>query len=670
MFVLLMSYIQFDKTQLINLEYSLQKELIRSNRAGSFSASTILGCNTRKYHGLLICPQPQLDGQMHVLLSKVDESVIQQEKIFNLGVNRYPGTYHPRGHKYVRDFSADKIPLITYRVGGVVLTRETMFVTGKQQVLIRYTLLEAHSPTKLRIQPFLAFRNIHRLSKRNMDANTRYDPIDHGVRMTLYAGYDPVCMQLSVTNAEYVHSPDWFNDLEYAQEAARGYDAHEDLFVPGFFEFSMKKGGSVVFSASTDLVNPKSLTRQFNAELNKRISRDSFQSSLQNAAEQFLVKDSNGWFVSTGFPWLDHSGRYGMISLPGLSRAVGSEPMADAFLKHQISVMKGIEFMECTPSSQTKSRSADTALWFFRSLQLCFPKRPAKSLWQHYGKVMEAILNGYAGGQLSGVDLHENGLLHIGSDFPDLTWMNARNGEMHIIPRFGYVIEVNALWYNAVCFALDVAKKSGASAFVKRWQDQPGLIKNSFINTFWLPREKYLADFVHKDVANHSVRPNQLMAVALPYSPLDPIQAKHVLDRVDGDLLTPRGIRSLSPRDPNYKGHYTGNARERDQALHQGSAWVWLLGPYSDACFRLYGKEAKKRISKVFLAFEEVLTERGIGTVSEIFDGDPPHASCGAIAFSPSVAELFRIGLLCGESKAVVPGLQPRSGRNLKTVNT
>ena len=219
-----MGFIKFDNDQLVNLEYSLKRELLRNNRAGSFSCTTIIGCNTRKYHGLLVCPQPLLDKGRHVLLSKLDETVIQRESEFNIGISKYPGTYFPKGHKYVVNFSAEKIPMVTYRVGGVLLTKETLFATHQERVMIRYTLVEAQSPTRIRIKPFLAFRNIHALSKKNISLDTKYERIENGIKTRIYQGYSYLNMQLSISDYEYVHAPDWYNDIEYYHERERGYD--------------------------------------------------------------------------------------------------------------------------------------------------------------------------------------------------------------------------------------------------------------------------------------------------------------------------------------------------------------------------------------------------------------------------------------------------------------
>ncbi len=298
-----MSYIKFDKSQLINLEYSLSRELVRSSRSGAFGTTTIINCNTRKYHGLLIAPQPDIDGENHVLLSTLDETVIQHDAEFNLGIHKYPGgRYSPKGHKYVRDFEADPIPKLTYRIGGVVLTKERLFLTNDDRILISYTLVDAHSPTKLRFSPFLAFRNIHKLTKENVYYDNKYIKVRNGIRVKMYPGYSPLFMQFS-KNVEYTHVPDWYYNIEYFREQERGYDYKEDLYVPGFFELDIKKGESVVFSAGLSEIHPPSLKRIFLNEVEKRIPRSNSENCLINAAQQFIVRKGKYAGIIAGFPF-------------------------------------------------------------------------------------------------------------------------------------------------------------------------------------------------------------------------------------------------------------------------------------------------------------------------------------------------------------------------------
>ncbi len=638
-----MGYIKFDKTQLINLAYSLDKEMVRSNRSGAFSCTTIIGCNTRKYHGLLICQQPQLDGDHHVLLSKVDETIIQRDASFNLGVNKYPGSFSPKGHKYVRHFSADILPVVTYRVGGVILTKETLFVTEKDMVMIRYTLQEAHSPTRLRLQPFLAFRNLHDLSKRNIHLDTKYSAEPNGISVRLYDGYPRLYMQCSKKSAEYVHAPDWYNDLEYFHEADRGYAAQEDLYVPGFFEFPIRKGESIILSASTSEARPASLTRLFNDELKKRIPRDSFHNSLKNSASQFFVSKGDRTSIHAGFPWIDYSGRYTFISLPGLSHAAPENSLPMRVIDSMVHSMKGPWFPESYHKGQADYQAIDTPLWFFHALQHTLAGVDSKDLWQRYGGVMKRILDAYSRPDQVDLQLHENGLLHISPSSATLTWMNATSEGRPFSPRYGYVVEINALWYNALRYAIELASAGGDKEFYQRWETVAQSIEKSFTEVFWHNEGAYLADYVHDHQANLQVRPNQVIAAGLKYSPLSKNQVKQILDVAVQQLLTPRGLRSLSPRDPLYKGRYRGDVWSRDSAYHQGTVWVWPLAFFASAWIRVYGKQGKKFLKDLLKGFEETLTESGIGTVSEIFEGDPPHKACGTLSFAASLGELLRM---------------------------
>ncbi len=626
-----MGYIEFEKTQLINLEYSLNKEMIRSNRAGSFSCTTILGCHTRKYHGLLISPQPKLDGGHHILLSKVDETIIQRDAEFNIGVNKFPGSFFPKGHKYVRDFSADLIPIVTYRVGGVVLTKETMFVTEEERVLIRYTLVEAHSPTKLRIRPFLAFRNIHQLSKKNIDLNTKYQQVPNGIKVKMYKGYPNLFIQLSRKHSEYVHVPDWYNDFEYIEEKLRGYEYLEDLYTPGFFEVPIKKGESIVFSASTKQTAPANLSRLFNAELKKRTPRNSFENCLSNSAEQFFFRKDGKTGIVAGYPWYGMSGRYTFISLPGLAAC---------------KTLRGLCREVIGSMTINMSEAADIPLWFFWALQNCFSGESRSRLWEQFGPVVTRILDGYIQGDCTGVRLAENGLVHIDPAFPDITWMNARVGGQPVTPRYGFVVEINALWYNALCYGAALAHAGGEKEPSARWQRIAEQAKEAFPAVFSIPGKPHLADFVYGDEQDQSMRPNQVLVASLPYSPLPELLRKQVIDAVRRELLTPRGLRTLSPGDPRYQGKYSGNVEQRDKAFHQGTVWPWLLGHFAEGYLRLHGHQGIDLVRSLYDGFQDTMKENAIGSISEIFEGDPPHRADGASSFAPSVAEIRRIHCL------------------------
>ena len=283
-----MSYIKFEKGQIVNLEYSLSREIIRSNRAGSYSCYTILGSNTRKYHGLLVCPVDELDGERYVLLSSVDVTVVNNDRSFNTGIRKYQGdNYSPKGHKYLDDIEIETIPVRIYRVGGVILKQERLLVHYEEQFLARVTVMEASEPMKLQIRPFLAFRNIHGLTHANMAANTKVEIIENGIRSKLYDGFPYLNMQFS-TKTEFVHVPDWYLGVEYTEEQKRGYYYSEDLFTPGFFEVEAKEGDVIVFSASTKEEKTSGLKSKFTKTVTGKIPRNSFINCLRNAAHQFI----------------------------------------------------------------------------------------------------------------------------------------------------------------------------------------------------------------------------------------------------------------------------------------------------------------------------------------------------------------------------------------------
>ncbi|MBC8314283.1 MAG: glycogen debranching enzyme family protein [Bacteroidetes bacterium] len=645
-----MSYINFDKNQLVNLEYSLQREMIRSNRAGSYASSTIINCNTRKYHGFLVTPQPGIDYDNHVLLSSVDETVIQQEAEFNLGIHKYKGgKYNPKGHKYIRDFSVDEVPRLVYRVGGVILTRETILITQEDRIIIKYTLEEAHSPTRIRLRPFLAFRNVHHLSKENTYADKKYKKVAGGIRVKMYEGYTDLFMQLSKEN-EYTHVPDWYYDIEYQEEMDRGYACHEDLYVPGFFEFDIKKGESVCFSAGTTEVAPKSIKRVYTYELKKRIPRDDFENCLANAAQQFIVKRGDKTDIIAGFPWFGRWGRDTFIALPGLTLVTGDHKICKAVIDTMIKQMKGPLFPNIDFGKDSSYNSADGSLWFFWALQqYTIAIGHQKLVWKEYGWKMKQILEGYRSGIEFNIHMEPSGLIYAGIPGKAVTWMDAIAYGKPVTPRIGLVVEINALWYNAIMFSLEIANEAGDMDFVRNWNDIAKMIPGAFLETFWNAEKGMLADYVDGEYKDWSVRPNMVFATSLPFSPVDEEIRKRVLSRIKQELLTIRGLRTLTPVSAAYKGIYFGDQTERDQAYHQGTVWPWLFGHFAEGYLKIHGRSGLSFIKGYYEEFAQTLTEHGVGTISEIYDGDPPHTPRGAISQAWSVAEILRVNQLIQE---------------------
>ncbi len=638
-----MGYISFDKNQLVNLEYSLKRELIRTSRSGAYASSTIINCNTRKYHGLLVCPMENIDGDNHVLLSSLDVSIIQHDEEFNLGVHKYPGNvYYPKGHKYLRDFQIETIPYFIFRVGGLLLKMERI-LSDDDRIMLKYTLLEAHTDTKLRFQPFLAFRNVHKLSKANFFVNTKYTAVDNGIKLRMYDSYKYLYMQLS-KKCEYVHVPDWYYNVEYIEEQERGYDYAEDLYVPGYFEVPIKVGESVIFTAALSEISPSNISRKFNIELSKRSPRNNYEECLRSAAQQFLCKRNGKTEIVAGYPWFGRWGRDTFISLPGLTLYAGNAKACREVLDTMTSEMKNGLFPNIGVGDDAALNSVDAPLWFFWALQEYAKTLPdEKQVWKLYGKKMKSVLEAYRQGTHYNIKMHDNGLIWQGATGKALTWMDAVVNGKPVTPRIGFAVEINALWYNAVMFSLEMAKANGDNTFVEQWKDIPELTKSSFLSCFWDEESGYLADVVTYDEVDNSVRPNQIFACSLPYSMLTVEMMASVVNKVQSRLLTPKGLRSLSPDSPNYKGVYFGNQEERDSAYHQGTVWTWLLGHFCEAVLKVYGKQGLPLVKKIAYSFEEDMTVAGIGSISEIYDGDPPYNPRGAIAQAWSVAEVLRI---------------------------
>jgi predicted glycogen debranching enzyme len=638
-----MSYIKFEKGQVVNLEYSLAREMIRTNRAGSYSSTTLVGCNTRKYNGLLVCPVDELGGERFVLLSSLDVTVVNKDKSFNTGIRKYKGDYFsPKGHKYVEDYDTDDIPSRIYRVGGVILKQERLMVHYEEQLLMRFSILEASEPMKLQFRPFLAFRNIHQLTHANLAANTRVDFIENGIRSKMYEGFPWLNIQFS-TDAEFIQMPDWYRGVEYIEEQKRGYDYSEDLFTPGFFELKAKKGDVIVFSASTKEEKTAGLKQKFSKTVSGKIPRDSFINCLRNAAQQFVEKRGGKTLIIAGYPWFGAWGRDTFIALPGLALARHGLVLYREVLDTQINKMKDGLFPNMGSTSNPAFNSVDAPLWFFWAVQQ-YTEHGGTDAWERYGEAAKSVLNAFKNGTAFNIHMRDNGLIYADASGKALTWMDAVVHGTPVTARRGYDVEINALWYNAVCFSLEMAAKGNDKTLIKEYQKLPELIKKSFLDIFWDEKIGYLADYVNDDEGENTfIRPNMVIAVSMPYSMLNKDQMKKILDIADRDLVTIRGLRSLSPSNKLYQGICRGNQEERDSAYHQGTVWPWLYGPFCEGWLKVYGQQGVQKVKKLIYGLEAVMSEHGISTISEIYDGDPPHSPQGAISQAWSVGEVLRI---------------------------
>ena len=646
-----MSALTFDKSELGNLEYSLQREMLSTDRMGGYMSTTIVCCNTRRYHGLMVAPIDDSD-RTYVLLSSLDETVIQHDQTFNLALHRFPGVYEPRGHKYITDFEYTPTPSITYRVGGVILRKEMLWIHKRTQLMIRYTLLDAHSETRLRLRPFLAFRDKHALTHANMEADGHSYPAVNGVKCRLYGSFPWLYLQTSKPGTEFIPAPDWYYNFEYLQDLARGYEGHEDLMTTGYFETELKKGESIIFSASLDeMGSTKTIEEVFAASIARRTHKIDFLSCLEHSARQFVIRrPGNRTEVIAGYPWHGVSGRQAFVSLPGITLQQDHKEDCIDVLDTQVREMQQGMFS----GSASAAAAVDAPLWFFWTLQRLGEQIGGKEIWKRYGKAMKELLESYRRGIAGRIALQENGLIRTAAGDMPLTWMNSTIAGRAVTPRDGFQVEVNALWYNAVCYTLELARQEKDKAFVKEWEALPAHIENAFRELFLLP-EGYLADYIDEQGAHDDIRPNMILACCLPYKPVDEQTRIDVIRTVRQHLLTPRGLRTLSPRNPLYKGSQEGSPEERDFAAKNGSVWPWLLSFYVKACFDIDGAAYLPTAEEILANFEEEIQSYGIGSIGELYDADPPYAARGAISQAWSVGAILDIYHMIQGYRAAAP---------------
>lgn len=637
-----MSYLRFDKTLMTNLEESLQREVLRTNKAGAYHCTTIVDCNTRKYHGLLVIPIPDIDDENHVLLSSLDETVIQHGAEFNLGLHKYQGDhFNPNGHKYIREFDCERIPATIYRVGGVVLQKEKIFVHHENRILIRYTLLEAHSATTLRFRPFLAFRSVREYTHENGQANRDCQPVAHGIKTCMYPGYPELVMQLNKANS-FHFIPDWYRGIEYSKEQERGYEFNEDLYVPGYFEVDIKRGESVVFSAGISEIEPEGLLPLFEEEVADRTPRDSFYHCLKNSAHQFYYRRGDEHYILAGYPWFKCRARDLFIALPGLTLALNDVEEFDVVMRSAEGAIR--QFLAGEPIGYQiyELEHPDVLLWAVWAIQQYAKATSKEQCREKYGDLLREIVEFIRSSRHENLFLHANGLLYANGKERAITWMNATVDGKPVTPRTGYIVEFNALWYNALCFVADLWREEAHEPLVGILTDQAALTAQSFVEVF-LNEYGYLLDYVDGNRMDWSVRPNMIFTVAFDYSPLDRTQKKRVLDTVTKELLTPKGLRTLSPKSGGYNPNYVGPQRERDYAYHQGTAWPWLIGFYMEAYLRIYKMSGVSFVERQLIGLEDELTIHCIGSLPELFDGNPPFKGRGAVSFAMNVAEILRL---------------------------
>lgn len=634
-----MSYLKFDKRLMVNLEESLTREVLRTNRKGAYHCTTIVDCNTRKYHGLLVMPVPELDDDNHVLLSSLDETVIQHKAEFNLGLHKYQGgSFSPNGHKYIREYTSDTVPRTLYRVGGVILSKEKVFSSFENRIMIKYTLEDAHSATTLRFRPFLAFRSVKNLTYENGTLNRSYEEIPNGIKTCMYPGYPELFMQFS-KKATFVYQPDWYRGIEYPKEQERGYPYQEDLYVPGYFEVAIKKGESVYFCAGDEQVVTTRLKSLYEEEVNARTPRDNFFNSLKNSAQQFYYRpNETDAYLLAGYPWFKVRARDLFLSLPGSTLSIDDPVRFEKIMHTAIPALR--RFMEIGAEDAVihEIGQPDVFLWAIWAIQQYASHVGVEKACEQYTDIVGEMIDYILDQKHPDMRVMDNGLLYAEGKDKAITWMNSTVNGKPVVARSGYIVEFNALWYNALCFYNELTNGPQNDKLAPLIMRINISFPEMFVNGY-----NYLFDSVSDSRVDWSVRPNMIFAVSLPYSPLSRMQRRAVLDYVTKELLIPKGLRSLSPKSEGYRPYYVGSQYDRDLAYHQGAAWPWLLGPYLEAYLRVFGKSGVSFAERMLISLEEEISLHCIGTISELFDGNPPFTSRGAISYAPSVSAILRV---------------------------
>ena len=639
-----MSYLKFDKNLLINLEQSLRLEVLRTNQSGAYHCTTIVGANTRKQHGLLVIPVPEIDDNSHVLLSSLDETVIQHGAPFNLGLHRYSGgVYSPNGHKYIREYDCERVPTHTFRVGGVILKREKIFITNENRILIRYTLVDAHSKTTLQFRPFLAFRNANDLCVENQVASRDYKEVSNGISTCMYDGYPELFMQVN-HKPKFVFDPHWYKGIEYIKDLERGIPYTEDLYVPGYFEVDMKKGDTIIFSAGVSEVNTRQLTKMYEDEIKTRTPRTSFYNCLKNSAKQFYMTNADGHYLFAGYPWFKVRARDEFIALPGCTLSNHHRPDFEAIMDTAKEAFT--RWMETgEPDKHLQGIDLpDVPLWAAWAIQRYSHDTDVPTARERYGELVAQLIDFIIDGKHPNLQVDDNGLVRTDGTRQPMSWMDsARPDGTPLIPRTGYLVEFNALWYNALMFLLQMyADDKQMQSRVERWQKISDAYSESFAPTF-LNDYGYLYDYVNGSYTDLSVRPNMVIAVGVDHTPLDRRQRKRILDFITRELLTPKGLRTLSPNSYGYNPWYVGNPEQREKAYYSGSARPWLMGFYCHAYVKVFGIGGLSFVNRMMIGFEDEMSQGAIGTLSELYDGNPPFIGRGAVSFAANVGEILRV---------------------------
>ena len=642
--------IRFANDTTRDLTHATHREWLETNGLGGWSSSTLCMAHTRRYHGLLVVAQHPPVGRV-VLLSHLDERLSTGEDRLELGCHLFPGATHPQGYMHISSFALTPSPTFTYSNCDLSLRKQICMLYGEHSVVIRYELMRAASPVHMELQPFFAGRDYHHLMQANDGVQKE---AQFGEDLLSYAPYsDLPTTYIHAPNARYAAAPDWYYNFIYPREEERGLDASEDLFTPGRLSVTLTVGQPLHVLVSTEDPSGRNPERLLADELTRReqvvlpaaVAQEPVLSQLAVAADQFLVQRGSGLHtILAGYPWFTDWGRDTMIALPGICLALGrfaeARRIFRAFMEH---VSEGLIPNRFPDHGEVPDyNTVDATLWLFTALYKYEQHSGDSTLADELWPTLCDIIRWHERGTRYHIGVDADGLLHAGEHGTQLTWMDAKVGDWVVTPRQGKAVEVNALWYNALSVAQSIAGRRGETAIQAAMRDKAAAVKEAFCAQFWNDELGCLYDVINADGKDASIRPNQLLALSLPFPLFDGEKAERIFATVDTHLYTPRGLRSLSPRDPAYRSRYAGGPWERDGSYHQGIVWGWLMGPFLTALARIHGEEGKARGRAIVEGFAEHLGEAGLGSVSEIFDAEPPFTPRGCFAQAWSVAELLR----------------------------
>jgi len=653
----------FDKTICQNLDESLTREWLETNGLGGFSCGTVAGVNTRRYHGLFTAALNPPCGRM-LLLSKIEETLVLNNRRIDLSTNEYDGAVHPEGYRCLSGFRLDPFPTFTFQCEGMKLEKSIFMLHGSNAVQVEYKLLDysAGAEPLLELRPLIAFRDYHATTHENSALNPGIQRQANLVSVQPYSGLPRLYFAHNAQAAQ----PEgyWYRNFIYRMERERGLDFKEDLFNPFALSYAMNKQQRAVVIVFTDACDVSNMAGFREQELKRRsalsasaANDDPFVQALAIAADQFLARRGDGWTVMAGYPWFTDWGRDTMISLPGLTLFTGNSAIAKGILRNfaQHADMGMLPNRFADSGETVEFNTVDATLWFFEAARAYAAQtNDYEFIHQELYPVFATIIDFHIKGTRYNIKMAEDGLLNAGAPGAALTWMDARIGDRGVTPRSGKPVEVQALWYNALRTMEGLAQKFGDEEQRKRCASLAALAVEAFNRTFWNAEKNCLYDVVDNGVPDASIRPNQILAVSLHHSMLSRDCGQAVVEIVERELLTPVGLRTLSPSDPRYRPRYEGDQTGRDSAYHQGTVWPWLLGPFVTAYVRVNGgtEEARERAHEMLRGVEEHLREAGLGQISEIFDGDAPHSSRGCFAQAWSVAEILRV--LCEDIYQII----------------